>query len=117
QDGLALQLQPAAMLMPGKYIVRTKTKKFLHTVTEEHSFTVGTASMNTNRSSYIVGDPVSVFMGVVDSQGKTVCDATLRLTVTKPDHNRITLHTDGGGIASSAECGPESLTDLPDYSA
>jgi len=106
-----------AEIRAGTYIVRTKSKKMFRTKVDEQTVRFGVASMNTSRSAYEPGDLVDLAIGVLDDRGRTVCDARLTLTVTKPDGTTTTLSTSDGSIVGSAECGPESLTSQPDYLA
>ncbi len=118
KDGkTTLQFQRGLSLPPGQYIVRTKSKKFYHTVTTENVFSFGVLNLNTAKSIYEPGDLIALTMGVLDSRGRTVCDARLTLTIQKPDNQVLSFATADASITHSAECGAESLTSLPDYSA
>ncbi len=115
--GTKITFQRGALIKPGTYIVRTKSQKFFRTNVEEQSFSFGAASLNVPKSVYEIGDLVDFALGVVDDRGRTVCDARLSLAVEKPNGQRLTLKTSDRSIVGSAECGPESITNQPDYSA
>ncbi|MFH1171345.1 MAG: hypothetical protein V1778_02300, partial [bacterium] len=112
-----ITIQRGATIKPGVYIVRTKSKKLFRAVVQEQSFSFGVLNLNTPKSSYETGDLVPFAIGVLDDAGRTTCNASLTLTVTKPNGAVALFRTSDGSLAGSAECGPESLTNQPDYSA
>lgn len=112
-----LSFSTGSLVKPGTYVLRTKSKKLFRTAIEERRFTFGVATMNTSRAGYEPGDVVPIAVGVLDERGKTVCDATMSLRVIRPDGSSALLSTSDGSVAGSAECGPESITSQPDYSA
>ncbi|MBI4415194.1 MAG: hypothetical protein HY566_03055, partial [Candidatus Kerfeldbacteria bacterium] len=116
-EGTTIRITKGRGLKPGTYILRTTTKRFFRTTVEERAFAYGQISFNTSRSVYEPGDLVPLAFGAVDEQGKTVCDADLSVLLRKPDGTKKVLRTSDGSIVRSAECGAESLTNIPDYEA
>lgn len=112
-----ISFRKGAALRPGTYIVRTKSKRFFRTVIEEKAFSFGLATVNTPAATYKPGDLVSFSIGVLDDRGATICDADITLRITKPSGDTLSLSTSDGSVVGSAECGPKSITNQPDYSA
>ena len=116
-DGVRVTFKPGYRVAPGTYVLRSTKHGLLNTTVTEQTFSYGIASINTPKSVYQPGDVVPVAMGVVNDAGKTVCNASLSLAVTKPDGTTQRLTTADHAIARSSACGPESLTNAPDYTA
>ncbi|MBI3114943.1 MAG: hypothetical protein HYZ09_00415, partial [Candidatus Kerfeldbacteria bacterium] len=111
-----LTVRQGRALKPGAYILRTKSRGLFRTTTAEQPFSFGVASLNTPQAVYEPGDLVTLAASTLDDRGRTVCDATLSLRVTKPDGSTVLLSTGDRSLVASAECGPDSLTNQPDYS-
>ena len=52
-------------------------------------------------------------MAALDDLGHTICDANLKLEITSPNNRRPTSIN----VERSGECGPNNVTDKPDYFA
>ena len=102
---------------PGKYKI---TFKIIQDNVEgeiTRDFSWGVLVMNTDKSIYHPGETVKIGMGTLDSKGHTLCDTDLRLTVTSPWGEKKDFSTQDKTISLSPECGPTTVTNVPDYSA
>ncbi len=109
--------QPKRNLRPGRYLLRIWTLKGNVIYYSESSFLWGVLVVNTDKSIYTPGDTAKLSFGVLDNFGRTLCDADITATITAPSGAVTTRNTKGGGIISSPECGPNSITNVPDYAA
>jgi len=107
----------ARELRPGNYTVVLKTKHGRKVVEETRTFAWGVVTLNTPKTSYRLGENIPVVAGIVDEAGRTVCDAGLTLTITRPDGSTRILKSADGGLTVSSTCGPKSVTPEPDYLA
>ncbi|MBI5405227.1 MAG: hypothetical protein HY976_03290, partial [Candidatus Kerfeldbacteria bacterium] len=113
--GVEVIVRRGRQIRPGTYTVKLKAKQGRRIVEETQSFTWGVASINTPKSSYALGEAMPIVLGVVDVNGRTVCDADLQLDVESPRGDRRSFSTKSGTVSASATCGPKSITDAPDY--
>ncbi|RJP43100.1 hypothetical protein C4587_03020, partial [Candidatus Parcubacteria bacterium] len=107
--------EPKTNLRPGKYALRLwifKNGVVYHT---ENEFTWGVLVLNTTKSIYTLHDPVRMGFGVLDDEGKTLCDADIATAITAPSGKVLHFSTQGGTIQLSPECGPITVTNAPDY--
>ncbi len=109
-------------LKPGEYSLSFKIEddSGQETAVMEPSqeFLWGVLALNMDKSSYLPGDTAFLQMAVLDGSGHTVCNADLVLRVTNPATGAITtLTTAENTIIKNPECGPDSITGAPDYSA
>lgn len=102
---------------PGRYTLTFEIEQDgqVQEVTQE--FMWGVLVMNTMKSVYRPGEKVHFGMGVLDSGGRTICDAKLELKISDPEGKQTTLTTENGAISRSETCGPQTVTNLPDYAA
>lgn len=82
---------------------------------ETQEKTKGILTLNTNKDQYLLGERVSVQITSLDSQGNTLCESNLKLSITNDSqpttHNNIP-------ISHSPTCDPENnITFSPDYTA
>lgn len=77
----------------------------------------GVLVLNTPKSVYRPGETVHFGMGVLNAGGHTVCDASLSLKIQDPDGEQTIFSTEDGTITKSPQCGPKTVTNLPDYAA
>ena len=109
-------------LAPGRYTVRFHIEDESGDEPEifdlEQDFSWGILAMNFNKSEYTVGEKAYVQLAVLDNLGHPRCDSDLKLEISnlKSGATEI-LSTENGSIISSKECGPETVTDTPDYYA
>lgn len=102
---------------PGQYTAQVTVLQDNKLAVVTTEFTWGVLVINMNRSVYWPGESVSFGMGVVDTEGHTVCDATLTLLVKAPSGEVSKRSTADGSVARSSTCGPDNVTDVADYSA
>ncbi|RJO59457.1 hypothetical protein C4546_02060 [Candidatus Parcubacteria bacterium] len=102
---------------PGKYTATFTILQDGKLSEIKNEFFWGVLVMNMNRSVYRPGQTVYFGMATLDPQGHTICDAELVLKITDPFGAVKILKTEDGGITRSNECGPITVTDVPDYSA
>ncbi len=78
----------------------------------EQDFTWGVLAINTSKSIYSPGEQAYLQMAALGDDGHTVCNANLELEITAPDGKVTALE-----VQKSGECGPNNVTDTPDYFA
>ncbi|MBN1156146.1 hypothetical protein JXA85_00885 [Candidatus Woesearchaeota archaeon] len=98
---------------PGKYRLHVEIDGKII----EQDFTWGVLAINTHKSIYLPDEEAFIGMGVLDDEGKMVCDANVTLTVISPANEITTLSTSNGNIMISDECSVYGITNLPDYYA
>ncbi len=109
-------------IMPGKYSLRFHIEDNSGEVPEIFDITKdfywGVLVMNTNKDIYLAGDSAFVQMAVLDEGGHTVCNAKLELNVKGPNGEEVYKNFGEGenAIKLSDACGPDTVTDQPDYS-
>jgi hypothetical protein len=106
-------LDPGDILKPGTYTVQasgetTDGQRFSQTA----NFAWGVLAVNTSQSIYLPGETALLQMGVLDSDGHTICGAPLKLTITDPSGNRQDVP-----YQDSTDCHGDSFSSTPDYSA
>lgn len=104
----------------GKFTLKveiTSQNNQSRTITQD--FYWGVLAMNLDKSTYYAGEKASIGMAVLDNAGHTLCDATLKLIVTKPDGKNIELSSIGSEpvIKVSETCEDRKVTNTPDYFA
>ncbi|MFA6511982.1 MAG: right-handed parallel beta-helix repeat-containing protein [Patescibacteria group bacterium] len=102
---------------PGQYQVQIEITQDGETYLITQDFTWGVLALNVLKSVALPGETVNAGMAVLTPGGNTLCDAELELIVTSPSGTRETFRTTDGTIALSSECGPETVTNVPDYAA
>jgi len=91
---------------PGHY--KLKVKKGGQTIIQD--FNWGVLTVNTNKSIYLVGETVNLQMGSLKDDGHTLCNSNLKLEIVSPTNVKVSP------IVSKSEfCGPDNVTDKPDY--
>ncbi|OGM63271.1 hypothetical protein A2961_05240 [Candidatus Woesebacteria bacterium RIFCSPLOWO2_01_FULL_39_21] len=83
----------------------------------EQVFNWGVLAMNTNKFIYQPGEQVKFAIGVLDEQGRTVCDAKLRLEIKNPDFQIQKLTTEEETIKVNPECWVYDVNKRPDFEA
>lgn len=106
-------LQSQNQLQPGTYTVSASGE----TTSGQHynkttTFAWGVLAVNTTKSIYLPDETADLQMGVLDSQGHTVCAAPLRLTITDPSGNQQQVP-----YQPSVSCKGDSFANTPDYTA
>jgi hypothetical protein len=103
-------------MVPGKYQLKIKSK-IRENEEKQVDFRWGVLALNVDKSSYKTADNISFSLGSLDDKGNTLCDSNLQLSVTSPSGALITFNTTDESITKNPSCGPNNVTDLPDYSA
>jgi hypothetical protein len=108
-----LQLdKPPRSFRPGKYTVELQMNEGGQTYTDSVDFYWGVLAVNSNKSTYAMGEAAHLMMAALDDDGNTLCDAQLDLNITDPSGA-----TENIPVISGGGCGFNNVTDLPDYVA
>ena len=118
--------KPEDSFRPGRYTLKLTVEqaKEAQSYQLEQDFTWGVLAINTEKSSYKPNEEAFIAMGVVDDEGRTICDAQLELQITAPDGTTTNRSTSSANEANAANeailtsdaCGGSTQTDAPDYS-
>jgi hypothetical protein len=121
-DGsFSVRLSESRELQPGEYTIKfhieDNSGEEIEIFDLSQEFSWGVLAMNFNKHEYTVGEEGYVQMAVLDKLGHTECGAFLQLKI-KNEKLKIeeVFSTESGTIDMSSECGPETVTDMPDYS-
>ena len=79
---------------------------------QEKDFTYGVLSINTNKSTFIPGEEITLNMGALKNDGHTICDANLELKITSPSGKESNPE-----VKQSGFCDRDNVTNVPDYLA
>ncbi|OGZ32865.1 MAG: hypothetical protein A2V69_00625 [Candidatus Portnoybacteria bacterium RBG_13_40_8] len=108
-------------LRPGKYKMKFEIKDPSNSsgqvATFEQDFRWGVLAINTNKSIYMPNEEVYLQFAALKDNGKTVCNANLRLQIQTPNSKTQILSTNDGTIKYSGECKGDNVTNVPDYFA
>ncbi len=126
----SIELEKPSQFQPGRYKLIFTIEENDQTQEFEQTFTWGILAINTNKSIYVSGTSVSgtssnigdtswvgsetayIQMAALRDDGHTICDANLKLEIILPQGN-ITYPE----VQKSGKCGPDNVTDVPDYFA
>src|SRR5947199_3743787 len=105
---------------PGKYTLSLTLRTLEGDVNINQDFTWGVIAVNTNKSIYQPGDVATIGIGVLNDKGETQCvsgpaTATVWLTITDPKGAVTDYSTEARTIKDSGECGPNTVTNDPDF--
>jgi hypothetical protein len=114
-EGYSIKLEKDRSFKPGIYKLQVETTENGVTTTTEQDFAWGVLALNTHKSVYTPDEQAYIGIGVLDNEGKMVCDADVTLTITDPEGDATTLSTANGKIYVSEQCEYYGVTDLPDY--
>ncbi|MEK7193509.1 MAG: hypothetical protein AAB652_01850 [Patescibacteria group bacterium] len=109
--------EPEREFHPGRYTLRLWILKNSVIYFTENDFTWGVLAVNFNKSIYAIGDTARIGFGVLDDQGHTICNANIETQIKAPSGRTIFLSTANKKIKRNLSCGPETVTNEPDYSA
>ena len=99
---------------PGLHTLKVDFEKNGKVYNLEQDFTWGVLAINVNKSIYTLADEQAYLQfGVLDDRGHTICDADLELKITPPNYGSSTSID----VERSGECGPNNVTNVPDYFA
>ncbi|MBU4216311.1 fibronectin type III domain-containing protein [Candidatus Parcubacteria bacterium] len=106
---------------PGKYsikfIIIDNSGDVPETIEITRDFSWGVLALNYDKSVYRENERAYLQMAALDDGGHTLCDAELLLRIISPSGVVKEFDTASGTIALSPACGPETVTDVPDYFA
>ncbi len=133
-------LTDLSQTIPGNYRLVVEWTRDGVTYTAYQEFTWGVLVMNAAKDIYEKGEIAQIAIGLVDSKGNTVCDGALSAVITSPSGKKKTISTHrnsqdviGNLSVSQAaqvekmtgkpadmiyfgeECGPQTVTEIPDY--
>lgn len=109
--------EPSAPFRPGRYVLKLWILRNGAVYETETDFTWGVLAVNFNKSIYDLNDVAHIGLGVLADDGHTVCDAMISMTITGPDGTNHSFNTDDGTIVRNTTCGPQTVTNNPDYAA
>ncbi len=120
RTSLAVSLEQPTRFRPGVYTLLLTVKDPL--TGQQESFTQefawGVLAMNADQDHYDPGQTARLAFGVLDDEGKIVCNAALTLEVTSPDGGKRMLSTGDKSIGITGTCGRKQAgLILPDYEA
>jgi hypothetical protein len=110
-------------LRPGKYKLKFEIDDGKNIYTQEQDFRWGVLAINTNKSIYLPGETAYLQFAVLKDDGHTVCDANLKLKINpsagETEIQKLKIETElstkDGTIKYGGKCGPDNVTDVPDY--
>jgi Domain of unknown function (DUF2341) len=105
-------LEMPRTIVPGLYTLELTVDEIGTVFVDAFDFYWGVLAVNTPQASYSTNDPVEFHMAALDDKGDTICNAELHLTVTDPTGVAEEVSVDPQGT-----CGPNNVTDEPDYLA
>ena len=109
--------EPERDFKPGRYKLQLWVYKNGIVYFTTKDFTWGVLAVNFNKSIFTKGDKARIGAAVLTDMGHTICDAELNLRVTDPNGNFYVFSTGDGSVTRSETCGPETVTNEPDYLA
>ena len=118
-----IKLLKSESLRPGVHKLKIEFEKNGKTYNFEEDFSWGVLAINTNKSIYVstaapeTSETAYLQMAALDDDGHTLCNANLKLQIVEPGGALVTFSTETGSIQKSGECGPNNVTDKPDYFA
>ncbi|MCX6224754.1 MAG: hypothetical protein NTV01_08400 [Bacteroidia bacterium] len=96
--------------VPGLHKLEINYEKDGKTYYLEQEFTWGVLAINTNKSIYLPGETAYLQMAALKDDGHTLCYANLKLEIILPNGSSTFPE-----IKNSGSCGPDNVTDKPDY--
>jgi len=120
EDTAMIEILPDRHFRPGLYTI-TVNAKHPHTGEMqrfEQDFAWGVLAMNPDKDRYMVNETAALQFGVLDQNGKIVCDAELRMDITTPTGNVVHFSTLDQSIQVTGTCGRKEAGFIePDYVA
>ncbi|MDD5221855.1 MAG: hypothetical protein PHY10_01610, partial [Patescibacteria group bacterium] len=100
---------------PGLYKLFVQLNEQGQIVQKEIDFRWGVLAINSDQSIYMSNEKAYLQMAVLTDSGRTICNGHLRLEIQDPQLNTQTFTTEDDSIQYSDTCGPNNVTDYPDY--
>jgi hypothetical protein len=107
--------KPERRFRPGKYTLRIGIHTQNAVIQSDQDFTWGVLAINIDRSIELPGKDAYIQMGVLNDLGHTICNAVLTLDIKSPSGIVTHFDTSDDSIVSADECGPDNITEVPDY--
>jgi hypothetical protein len=132
KEKFEIKLPKERNFKPGKWKMEIELETEDAIFVTEQDFTWGVLAINVNKSIFVEadntpienadktlngGEKVYIQMAALRDDGHTICDARLRLQILNPKSEILNLSTEDGTIQKSGECGPNNVTNVPDYFA
>ncbi|MBY0538355.1 DUF2341 domain-containing protein [Patescibacteria group bacterium] len=99
-------------LRPGKYLVTVDILENEERYTDTFEFYWGVLAVNTKKSMYFPNEEVQLNLAALTDKGDTICNANLELKIIDPKGTITEVP-----VNQSGACGPNNVTDIPDYIA
>ena len=99
-------------IRPGKYTLRMELNDNGEILTDAFDFYWGMLAVNTDQSEYAPESDVLITAGALTNSGNTICDARLRVQITRPSGEKDDLDLPPSGF-----CDGNNVTSVPDYFA
>ncbi len=115
-SNFVVALQSGQGFRPGKYTLSVDMHNGTKSQTVSQDFSWGVLAVNFDKSSYQTEEPINIGIGVLDDKGHTLCDASVKVTVSDPTGKKTDLSTDAKNIVISPTCADKNVTTKPDYS-
>ncbi len=109
--------EPTSSFRPGKYKLELWIWRNGAIYYTENDFTWGVLAVNFNKSMYALGDKAKIGFAVLDDTGRTICGADISMDITSPSGSVSHFGTQNKTIKRNSTCGPQTVTNNPDYSA
>ena len=109
--------EPKTNFRPGRYKLQLWILQNGTIYYTENDFTWGVLVVNFNKAIYTTGNETRAGFGVLDDRGRTICDAEIEMSVIAPTGETRRFSTRDGAISKNDTCGPQTVTNNPDYSA
>ncbi|MHA1482679.1 MAG: hypothetical protein ACTSQA_04480, partial [Candidatus Heimdallarchaeaceae archaeon] len=118
----SIEFKKPSQFQPGLYKFKLKLEDgsggILDVEEFYQEFRWGVLAINVNKSIYLPSEQAYIQMAVLTDSGSTICDANLELRIKNQELGIETvLSTQDGTIQYSNKCGPDNVTDVPDYFA
>jgi len=110
--GSEIKIKKPKDFRPGLYKLKVEYKEENELKTLEQEFTWGVLAINVNKSIYLPGEQAYIQIAALRDDGHTICDANLKLEITSPSGEQFSAP-----VQKSGECGPNNVTEKPDYFA
>ncbi len=105
-------LKQPQKLLPGVYTVNVTVVENDEVFTDSFEFYWGLLAVNSKKSMYSPNEEVELHLAALTNTGDTICDADLSLRIIDPKNNIFDVP-----VEKSGACGPNNVTDIPDYVA
>jgi len=103
---------------PGKYTLAVEMADGKKVLKGERDFSWGVLTINTNKSIFLPGEMAYLQITSLNEYGRASCTSKLELKIKNSESGiEKIFSTQSGTIQKSDTCGPNNVTDSPDYFA